>query len=345
LKKINYPFEHIPKKHELVNIATNLFWLRMPMPFALNHINLWLIEDNDGWTLIDTGLNFEKSKSYWQEIIKKHLKNKPIKQVICTHMHPDHMGLSGWLCEQFDAKLWMSQGEYEGYQSISSEVANSSTNSTAYDFYLSGGASVEQAKLYDKYISIYSTFVYPFPRNYKRLINNEALTLGGHDWQVIIGSGHSPEHVCLWSKSLNIILSGDQILPTISSNVSVYPKEPQANPLNNWLVSCKNYMNLLDNQTLVLPAHGKPFTNVIYRLDELVTEIENNLKVLIEYCETPKRIIDSFEVLFHKKINQKTFMLAYGESNAHFNYLMHLGAISSSVDTNNVTWYSSNLKS
>jgi len=311
------------------------------MPFALNHINLWLIEDDDGWTLIDTGLNFEKSKSYWQEVIKNQLKNKPIKQIICTHLHPDHMGLSGWLCEQFDAQLWMSKGEYEGYQSISSEIINSSPNPAVYDFYLSGGASLKQAKLYDKYINIYSTFVYPFPSKYKRLVNNEIITLGGHAWQVVVGSGHSPEHICLWCKALNIIISGDQILPTISSNISVYPKAPHANPLNNWLISCKNYINVLNSQTLVLPAHGKPFTGVIARLNDLVNEVEDNLKDLAKTCETPKRVIDGFGVLFHKEINQKTFMLAYGESSAHFNYLMHLGVINSHVDTHNVTWYSS----
>jgi len=311
------------------------------MPFALNHINLWLIEDDDGWTVIDTGLNSDKSKDYWQKVIKEQLKNKPIKYVICTHMHPDHIGLSGWLCDQFDAQLWMSQGEYEGYQSISSEIA-SNTDSKVYDFYLSGGATIEQAKLYDKYIGIYPTFVYPFPSKYNRLVNNEEIILGGHEWQVVIGSGHSPEHVCLWCKTLNIIISGDQILPTISSNISVYPKASHANPLNNWLISCKNYMSLLNSQTLVLPAHGKPFTGVIERLNELVTEIEDNLKALTKSCETPKRVIDGFEVLFHKEINQKTFMLAYGESSAHFNYLAHLNILNSYIDTNNVTWYRSN---
>ncbi len=310
----------------------------MPMPFALNHINLWLIEDDDGWTLIDTGLNSDKSKDYWQKVINKQLKNKPIKYVICTHMHPDHIGLSGWLCEQFDAQLWMSQGEYEGYQSISSEIANN-TDSSVYDFYLTGGATDEEAKLYDKYIGIYSTFVYPFPHNYKRLVNNEVILLGGHEWQIVIGSGHSPEHACLWCKTLNIIISGDQILPTISSNISVYPKMPHANPLNNWLTSCKNYLNLLNSQTLVLPAHGKPFIGVRHRLNELVSEIEDNLKALAKSCETPKRIIDGFEVLFHKEVNQKTFMLAYGESSAHFNYLEHLNIINSYIDSNNVTWY------
>jgi len=340
-KQIYYPVKDTPKPYELTKVAKNLFWLRMPMPFALNHINLWLIEDEDGWTLIDTGLNFNKSKRYWQKVIKEQLKGKPIKRVICTHLHPDHIGLSGWLCEQFDAQLWMSQGEYEGYKKIFIDITND-TPLSVYDFYVSGGATAEQAKLYDKYMSIYTTFTYSLPDNYKRLVNNEIMTLGGYEWQVVVGSGHSPEHVCLWCKTLNIIISGDQILPTISSNISVYPQAPLANPLSNWLTSCKNYINVLNTKTLVLPAHGKPFTGVKYRLDQLITEIESNLKALVIHCKTPKRIVDGFEVLFYKEINHKTFMLAYGESKAHFNYLMYLGAITSHVDTNNVTWYRSN---
>jgi len=313
----------------------------MPMPFVLNHINLWLIEDDDGWTIIDTGLNFTKSKNYWKKVIKEQLKNKPIKRVICTHLHPDHLGLSGWLCEQFDTQLWMSQGEYEGYKEIFKDITND-TPSSVYNFYLSGGATAEQAKLYDKYMSIYTTFTYPLPKEYNRLVNDDTLTLGGYEWQIVVGSGHSPEHVCLWNKALNIIISGDQILPTISSNISVYPQAPHANPLHNWLTSCKNYMSLLNAETLVLPAHGKPFTGVMYRLNQLITEIESNLQALIKSCETPQQITDGFEVLFHKEITHKTFILAYGESKAHFNYLMHLGAINSHIDTNNVTWYSSN---
>ncbi len=336
--KVSYPFEKAPEPNELIKIVDNIFWLRMPMPFSLNHINLWLIEDNNGWTIIDSGLNLEKSKSYWLQVIKDKLKDKPIKQVICTHMHPDHMGLSGWLCKYFNAELWMSQGEYEGYQNISSELV-SDDNTTAYDFYLSNGANMDQAKLYDKYIGIYKTFAYPFPTSYKRLRDNDVIELGGYNWQVVIGSGHSPEHVCLWSKSLNIIISGDQILPTISSNISVHPAEPNANPLNNWLTSCQNYKSLLNNTTLVLPAHGMPFTKVIQRLEGLISEVESNLSKLTSFCKTPKRVVDGFDVLFHKKINHKTFMLACGESRAHFNYLEKLKILHSHSDDCNVIWY------
>jgi len=308
------------------------------MPFTLNHINLWLIEDEDGWTIIDSGLNFEKSKTYWQQVIKLRLKNKPIKQVICTHMHPDHIGLSGWLCEHFKAKLWMSQGEYEGYHKLNNELVNK-VNTDAHDFFLSCGSTIKQAQLYDKHISIYTKFVYPFPKNYRRLIANEVITLGGVDWQIIMGSGHSPEHVCLWCESLNIIISGDQILPTISSNISVHPQEPFANPLNNWLTSCQHYKALLTNETLVLPAHGKPFTRVVERLDELIDDVEYNLKKLTKFCETPKRVTDAFEVLFHNKVNQKTFILACGESRAHFNYLAKLNVFEKYYDEKKVAWY------
>ncbi|MFK5947848.1 MAG: MBL fold metallo-hydrolase [Methylococcales bacterium] len=337
-RTINYPLGKTPKELELINVTKNVFWMRIPLPFSLNHINIWLIEEVDSWTVIDSGVNCESNQDYWQQVISTKLKNKPIKQIICTHMHPDHIGLSSWLCEKQGAQLRMSQGEFDGYQNIIS-TTQKSNYSFEYQFYHSNGANSEQVKLYDNYIGMYRKYVYPISSKNHALVAGELLTLGEYEWCVVIGSGHSPEHVCLWCEELNLFISGDQILPTISSNISVHPPEPDANPLKNWLNSCKYLKTLLNNDVLVLPAHGKPFTEVEKRLEEQTVEIESDLMKLVDYCSEPKKVTDGFNVLFRSSITHNNFMMACGESRAHFNYLIHKKRLNTYTDDENVSWY------
>jgi glyoxylase-like metal-dependent hydrolase (beta-lactamase superfamily II) len=335
---IYYPIERIPTGYELIEVATNLYWMRMPMPFKLDHINLWLIEGKNDWTVIDSGLNLDNSKAYWQKLISTKFKNKPIKQVICTHMHPDHLGLSGWLCEEYGAKLWISQGEYDSYQALHSKIQQMDYSSSD-DFYHANGSDHTQISHYKKHIGMFTQYVHALPVNYRRLIDNEVIMLGEYEWLVVMGSGHSPEHACLWCKSLNVFISGDQILPTISSNISVYPEEPDADPLKCWLDSCHKLHDLLDDDVFVLPAHGKPFTGVKKRLIDQINEIEENLIKLANFCTTPKRVVDGFEVLFYSEITHKNFILAIGESRAHFNHLKYKNIVKSYTDDQNVFWY------
>jgi len=335
---INYPLGKTPQEFELINVTKNVFWMRMPLPFSLNHINIWLIEEIDSWTIIDSGLNLESNKDYWQQVITTKFKNKPIKQIVCTHMHPDHIGLSGWLCEKYGAELRMSKGEYDGCKAIMS-TAEQSDYAFEYEFYHNNGADNDQVKLYDNYIGMYRKYVYPISSKNKTLVAGELLTLGEYEWCVVIGSGHSPEHVCLWCEELNIFISGDQILPTISSNISVHPSEPNANPLENWLNSCKYLKELLNDTVLVLPSHGKPFIEVEKRLGEQIVEIENDLQKLAVFCKKPKKVTHGFEVLFRSNITNHNFMMACGESRAHYNYLTQKNILQTYVDNDNVNWY------
>ena len=242
---LSYPFDNRPNPGELIEVGPGIFWVRMPLPISLNHINLWMLEEQDGWTLVDTGMATEDTKALWEEIFSTHLNSKPVKQVIVTHMHFDHLGLAGWLVEKWGATLCMSRTEYLSSRVIINEIKSDPPEATVAFFRAAG---VEESILDEFKVRFNnrSDFVSPLPSHYKRLTDNQVLQIGSLQWTVIIVEGHSPEHICLHCKSLNIMIAGDQILPRISPNISVRPDEPRANPLHNFLRSCESLKNRLN---------------------------------------------------------------------------------------------------
>ncbi len=337
-KAIKYLSLPIPDLNELVEVASGIYWLRCPMPFTLDHINLWLIEEADSWVVIDTGMNLSSAKDMWQQVVKPHLKGKPIQKVICTHMHPDHLGLADWLCQEHDAQLFMSQGEYRAFQAISQKITDENYKCD-YQFFERGGVTEEEAKGYDKFIKMFKNYVAPITRPYRQLQANECLLLGEHHWQVFIGRGHSPEHVCLWCPTLNIFISGDQLLPTISSNISVHSELPEADPLTQWIDSNKAMLNLLNQDTRVLPAHGLPFIGAYYRIKQQLDEIELDLSKLLILCQKPSCVTDSFPVLFKSEIGAVNMFMAFGEAQAHLNCLLARGLITKLSNDEKVVKY------
>lgn len=333
-----YPFVQMPREGELIEVAPSLFWLRIDMPFALNHINIWLFEDDDSWTIVDTGLASETNRILWQFVIAKHLKGKPIKQVICTHMHPDHIGLAGWLCRLNQGELWMSAGEYDSYSTLLREIRQEDF-SAAVQFYHTAGVSDKKLSHYTAFISFFEKSVSRLPDTFGLLSDGARLNLGGQEWRVVVGRGHSREHVCLLCERLGIFISGDQLLPGISSNVSVWPKSPEGNPLEEWLASCCHLNEILDDEHLVLPSHGMPFKKARLRISELIGNGERGLETLTEYCETPRRVVDAFPILFKPKVNRDNLMMACGESRAHFNCLRARQKLVAEIDKNGVMWF------
>lgn len=328
----------IPDNNELLEIAEGVYWLRCSMPFKLDHINLWLIEESDSWVVIDTGVNLKSTKHMWQQVVKSHLKGKPITKVICTHMHPDHLGLVEWLCQEHDAQLYMTQGEFQAYQTILQKIS-SKNYELDFEFFERGGVSQQEIKNYDKFINIYKSYITPINRPYQRLKANDSLLLGDNEWQVFIGRGHSPEHICLWCPSLNIFISGDQLLPTISPNISVHSDFPEADPLTQWIDSNQAMLRLLKQDTWILPAHGKPFIGGNYRIEQQLDEIESDLAKLLSFCQYPCCVIDAFPVLFKKKINDSNLFMAFGEAQAHFNCLLVRGLINKVPDDETLVNY------
>lgn len=335
---ISYEFEERPEPGQCIEIRPGLKWLRMPLPMVLSHINLWLLRDDDGWTLVDTGLFYEESRQHWSRILANELDGLPLHRVICTHLHPDHVGCAGWLVEKFDIELWMSREEY-----LLCRILVADTGKTAPEagvqFYTRAGFSADALSQYKEKFGLFGKIVSPLPESYRRMKDGDRFDIGGREWQVIVGRGHSPEHACLYCPEWNALISGDQILPTISSNVSVHPTEPAANPLADWLTSLADLRERLPEDVLVLPSHGKPFRGAAIRLSELIREHEDGLEKLVTLCEEPRRAVDTFPALFKSRISDGNLIMAAGESIAHLHYLLGGARIGVTTDADGVNWY------
>jgi glyoxylase-like metal-dependent hydrolase (beta-lactamase superfamily II) len=339
---LTYPFgDDVPEMGDTIEIQPGLHWVRMRLPFALEWINLWLVDDGEaGWTIVDTGMPLPDTKDAWRRIFDEKLGGRPVWRIIVTHMHPDHVGNAGWLSRKFpDAVLWMSQLEYISCRMLVADTGRDAP-AAGTDFCRAAGWNEEQVENYRKRFGGFGRGVSQMPDSYRRLIDGEVIELGGHDWTVIMGSGHSPEHACLYSEKQNVLISGDQLLPRISSNVSVHPTEPEANPMKDWLTSCQKLKDKVHEDALVLPAHNAPFTGAHKRLDHLMRGHEVALNRLTKRLqEAPRRVVDVFPAVFGRKIGDESLSLATGEAIAHLNYLLEKGEANVETDGDGIRWY------
>lgn len=335
---LDYPFSARPEAGRTILVAPGVHWVRMRLPFQLNHINLWLLEDEDGWTIVDTGIRDEPTAGMWKELFSGAMQGRPVKRVIVTHLHPDHVGMAGWLVRRFDVELWMSRTDYLLCRNLVADTGQEAPVEGV-RFYRAAGLSEDALKAYRARFGGFGRGVYALPNSYRRTQDGEIITIGNRGWQVIVGRGHAPEHVCLWNERDGLCISGDQILPRISSNVSVFPTEPEANPLQEWLDSCARLKRVLPSNVLVLPSHNEPFRGVHLRLQELISEHETNLRKLVALCAEPKRAVDCFEVLFRSRITEGNTIMATGESVAHLNCLRARGILERHFDADGIAWY------
>ncbi len=327
-----------PKRGETVRMDEGISWLRMPLPFALNHINLWLLRDDRGWVIVDTGIDTNTSRQVWETTFAGPMQGDPATHVIATHLHPDHVGCTGWLVDRFEVDLWMTRDEYLLCRVLVGDTGHEAPPEGV-RFYKAAGFTDEQLSLYRDTFGTFGKFVKRMPLSYRRMQDGEHLHFAGYEWQVIVGRGHSPEHACLYDADRNILISGDQILPRISPNVSVWPTEPLADPLRDWFESIDKLEKMLPDDVLVLPAHGKPFRGAHTRLEELRRDHTERLDVLMNNGNEPRRVVDTFGDLFNSAIDDSNRIMATGESLAHLRYLVGTGDMLAETDTDGVTWY------
>ncbi len=334
--QLQYPFDSKPAAGASLPVADGVHWLRMPLPFSLNHINLWMIEDGDGLALVDTGLRGETTRELWRSVLEQHAPRRPSKLLI-THMHPDHAGSGGWLCEEYGLTLHMTRLEYLTCRTLAADIAPPPPAATAY--FRSAGMDEQQLAQYAKMFGSFGRGCDTLPASFKRLTAGDMLILGDQSWEVVGGNGHSPEHACFFNPQINTVISGDQLLPSISSNVSVWPTEPEANPLSDWLASCQHLIDVLPEDVLVLPSHGKPFRGAHSRARQLIAEHLGGLEKLRDLCRDPRRAIDVFPALFKARVPKDEFVMAIGESVAHLNYLIARDEMRSWLDDDQIRWY------
>jgi glyoxylase-like metal-dependent hydrolase (beta-lactamase superfamily II) len=326
--RLEFPIDTVPKNGTMYSINDQIHWVRMPLPMSLNHINLWLIGSKDQATLVDTGMFLDDVKTAWKDLISK--EKIDIKKLIVTHMHPDHIGLAGWFVKKFNVPLCMSRTDYLQCRLLAADTGEY-VPYEAINFYTQAGLSEKQIKNYIERFGFFGSIIHKLPDAYNRIKHGDMISIAGDEWECIEGRGHTMEHICLFSKAKNLLISGDQLLPKITSHVGVFPTEPNANPLDDWLESCKRLINLVPEDVLVLPAHGRPFLGAHKRLKTIINHHEESLNKLEEFLTTPKRSVDVFPVLFKREIDDSNFLMATGESIAHLNCLIERGLISRNI--------------
>jgi glyoxylase-like metal-dependent hydrolase (beta-lactamase superfamily II) len=335
---LDYPFEARPELGGLIEIRPGIHWIRMRLPMQLNHINLWLLEDDGGWTIVDTGIRDEVTRDAWEQLLAGPMKGRAVKRVIVTHLHPDHVGMAGWLTRKFEVPLWMSRTDYLMCRNLVADTGQEAPEEGV-RFYRAAGFNDEALESYKTRFGGFGKGVSRLPQSYRRIQDGEEIVIGNRIWKVVVGRGHAPEHACLLCEAENIFISGDQILPRISSNISLFPTEPDANPLQDWLDSCAKLKRLLPKDILVLPSHNEPFRGAPTRLQELIDDHEQNMDKLGELCREPKRATDCFPALFRSRITSGVYGMATGESLAHLSCLIARGRLAKGTDAHGVDWY------
>jgi glyoxylase-like metal-dependent hydrolase (beta-lactamase superfamily II) len=335
--RLIYPFAAPPAPGAAVEVADRVLWLRLPLPMALDHINVWALRDGDGWTIVDTGVETPQGTGAWEAAFAGPLEGRPVVRVICTHMHPDHVGLAGWLTERFGCRLWMTRLEYVTCRMLL--VDTGPAPQSAARFYREAGWTEAQIERWRSRYGLFARGVSRFPDSYRRIEAGETIGVGADVWRVVGGDGHSPEHACLLRESDGLLISGDQVLPRISSNVSVWPTEPDADPLGDWLESLARLKAALPDDALVLPSHGEPFRGLHLRLDALARGHRRALDRLERLLGEPRRAVDVFGALFARTVDDGLLGMATGEALAHLNRLEREGRAEKTVGPDGVVWW------
>jgi glyoxylase-like metal-dependent hydrolase (beta-lactamase superfamily II) len=322
---LRFPIATPPPLGKTFALAPGVLWLRMPLPFALDHINLWLLEDGPGWTIVDAGYALPETRAAWGRIFADYLGGRPVERVIVTHYHPDHVGLAGWLCGHWQAPLWITEKEwlYARVMSRSSDDFGPSRRA----FARRAGLDMASSELFGDREKSYRRGVPSVPSAFCRLADGVAIAIGGREWRVIIGEGHAPELACLYCAELGVLISADQVLPKISPNVSLQAHEPTGNPLLLYLASLARLRTEVPAEVLVLPSHNLPFFGLHARIDELRAHHQMRCEELLAALTRPLSAVDLLPVLFRRPLDPHQTAFALGEALAHLRYLEGQGSV------------------
>jgi glyoxylase-like metal-dependent hydrolase (beta-lactamase superfamily II) len=339
--RLTYPFAEKPAADRAVDVAPGVKWLRLPLKGALYFINVWAIAEDGGWAIVDTGIGGAETMQAWREAFRTSLEDRPATRVFATHMHPDHLGMAGWLTRKYGCRLWITRLEFLTCRSLAADTGREAPQD-ALRFYTAAGWDPEALETYRAKFGYFGKALHALPDSFRRLRDGEEIEIGGRTWRIVVGSGHSPEHACLYCPELKLLISGDQVLPRISSNVGVFPAEPDADPLHDWLTSLERIKAQVPDDVLVLPAHNDPFFGLHRRIDDLVGRHRSALSQLRLELHEPKRAIDLFPTLFRRPVDETSLGMATGESLAHLNSLLARGELTRARDADGVDWYRTN---
>ncbi|MBT6190580.1 MAG: MBL fold metallo-hydrolase [Tateyamaria sp.] len=303
----------------------------------LDHVNVYALDDGDSWTVIDTGFNSRKTRGIWAEMMQGPLGGKPIGRVVVTHHHPDHVGLAGWLQSDFGAELVTTRTAWLFARMLTLDVQEKPAAETL-TFWREAGMDADLfAKRAEERPFNFADIVAPMPLGFTRIQQGQTIQMGGRTWDIHMGNGHAPEHATFWSRDDHLVISGDQILSSISPNIGVYATEPMADPVGEWLEACERLQPLAREDHLVLGGHKLPFTGLPMRMKQLIDNHHGALRRLTDYLDTPRTAPDCFVPLFKRSIGEGEYGLALVEAVAHLNHLLHLGQVTR-VARNDGAW-------
>ena len=327
---LRFPFDTPPEPGAAVEVAEGILWLRLPLPMALDHVNVYALADADGWTLIDTGMNSRKTRDIWETVLAGPLAGKTVARVLLTHHHPDHVGLVGWFQDR-GAELLTTRTAWLYARMLTLDVQDR-PSAESLQFYQRAGTSPEMlAKRANERPFNFADMVAPMPLGFTRVEEGETLTLGGRSWRVRLGQGHALDHITLWSEVDELVIGGDQLLPGISPNIGVYPTEPEADPLTEWLEATARFVPHAREDQLVLPGHKLPFTGLPFRLQQMAENHHQALERLLGHLHEPQTAAGCFPALYKRPIGEGEYGLALVEAVAHLNCLLRRGQVCRSL--------------
>lgn len=324
---LSFPHAAPPPTGAVVEIAPGILWTRIPLPFRLDHVNIFLIEDGDGWAVVDTGISNQPTREVWDALVSGPLAGRRLTRLIVTHYHPDHIGLAGWLCERFDIPLLTSQTAYLGCINIS--LSPGALEAKPYrDFYLRHGMSEETAAIVSTQGHGYLRMVTPLPMSFGRLVAGDTLMIGGRRFDVLSGDGHAPEQIMLFAPGDNVFLAADQVLAKITPNISVWAVDPEGDPLGLYIRSLNAIRDRIPADALVLPGHQLPFTGLHARCAELIEHHEERCERIAEACaQGPRSVAEVLPAIFPRPLDPHQLSFAFSEVHAHVNFMLRRGQL------------------
>ena len=329
--KIDTPFPEPPRPGEATEVAPGVLWIRLPLPMALDHVNVYALDDGDGWTLVDTGFDTRRTRALWDDLLAGPLQGRPVRRVIATHHHPDHIGLAGWFMER-GAELATTRTAYLQARMLVLDEQPRATEEQIRFWTRAGMDEDTLAKRRAERPFNFADCVHPLPLGYTRLADGGTITVGGRTWDVRCGEGHAPEHATLWSRDDGLVLGGDQLLLSISPNLGVYPTEPEADPVGDWIASCRRFQAHAREDQLILGGHKLPYTGLPLRLGQMIENHGSALARLLAHLDHPRTAAECFAPLFKRRIDAGTYGLALVEAVAHLNHLHQSGRATRSLD-------------
>lgn len=332
---LRYPFPNPPDAGQVVAVADGVFWARLALPMALDHVNAYVLDDGDGWTVFDTGFDDPATRDAWTALLAGPLNGKPVRRVIASHHHPDHIGLAGWFQAQ-GAELWTTRTAWLMARMMVLDEQDRPNRETLEFWRRSGMDADILAQRATERPFNFCDRVAPLPLGYHRVTDGDVVHAGARDWVVRLGQGHAPDQITLWSTNCNLVLGADQLLPSISANLGVYATEPDADPVAEWLASCQALQAFAQDDHLVLPGHKLPFTGLPLRLHQMIENHHGALKRLHRHLSEPHRAGECFAPLFKREITPAVYGLALVEAVAHLNHLTATGRARRHIDKDGV---------